>query len=50
MERIYIWLLTAFCLLIIAGGIYFQFRVIYDCGFMGLFHGSEWWWLFGYCK
>ena len=29
---------------------YLEFRIVYDCGFVGLLHGAEWWWLFGYCR
>lgn len=35
---------------LILGGFYMQYAIIRDCGWMALFHGAEWWWLFGYCS
>ncbi len=35
---------------VILAGLYIEFRIIHDCGFMALFQGAEWWWMFGYCN
>ena len=47
--------LVAIAVVLLVGAVigafgYIQFAVIRDCGWMALFHGAEWWWLFGFCK
>ena len=45
---------NALALAIAAGllviGIYVQFRIIHECGWLAFVHGAEWLWMFGYCQ
>lgn len=34
---------------VVVGGVWMQIRIIQDCGWFGLLHGSEWLWLLGAC-
>lgn len=41
---------AAIVAVVVSGAVWLQFRIIHDCGLMGLLRDAEWWWLFGYCK